>query len=139
MLELSTALTVRKRSAGHGSHALAGSESRPLVERVRERIAHLTCQCVWARGAGSHVLLGLRGEDAYARVSPIRGTLYGLAFRAVTSRGHGHDRWDGLLLIDTLADVVEHALIAVDALSKPGDSKGASEPAALTDSLYETL
>jgi hypothetical protein len=61
-------------------------------------------------------LIGICGEEAYARVSPIRDALYGLAFRT----GNGHDKWDGLLLIDTLADVVEHALIAVDAL--PGET-----------------
>jgi hypothetical protein len=90
---------------------------RADLERVRERIAHLGCERVWARSAGSHVLLGLRGEEAYARVSPIRGALYGLAFRAGCGGAqHSNEKWDGLLLVDTLADVVEHALIAVDAL-----------------------
>ena len=116
MLQLASALnvtmSVRKRSPG--------LDSRPLVERVRERITRLGCGCekIWARGAGSHVLVGLRGEDAYARVSPIRGSLYGLAFRNESgpANGNASERWEGLLLIDTLADVVEHALVAVDAL-----------------------
>jgi hypothetical protein len=105
------------------------SESRPVlrastVERVRERIASLGCDRVWARGSGSQVLLGLRGEDAYARLTPVRESLrealFGLAFRdeedTSSSSPTSRRGWHPLLLVDTLEDIVEHALIAVDAL-----------------------
>ena len=47
-------------------NALLGrnTSTRSLVERVRERIAGLGCDRVWARNAGSHVLLGV-GEDGH--------------------------------------------------------------------------
>jgi hypothetical protein len=115
MLELSTALPVKN--------------VRTLIERVRARIAALGCERVWARSAGSHVLLGLCGTDAYARITPLGGASYGLAFRrapshrgspTATENGEKTERsapaWQPLFLVDTLSDVVEHALIAVDAL-----------------------
>jgi hypothetical protein len=102
---------------------------RSLVERVREKIASLGCDRVWARGAGSQVLLGLRGQDAYARLTPVRDSLFGLAFRAQSdaavaaptpsdaAQSEAASAWHPLLLVDALEDVVEHALIAVDAVS----------------------
>src|SRR5262249_14800019 len=104
-----------------------GRTRRSLVERVREKIASLGCDRVWARGAGAQVLLGLRGQDAYARLTPVRDSLFGLAFRAQTGAGVAAESdaaqseaaaaWHPLLLVDALEDVVEHALIAVDAVS----------------------
>jgi len=105
---------------------------------VREKIASLGCDRVWARGAGSQVLLGLRGEDAYARLTPVRDSLFGLAFRAEHPEHSEHaeqaeqgkrdegagsgpaSSWHPLLLVDALEDVVEYALIAVDAVRVQG-------------------
>jgi hypothetical protein len=119
MLHPSTAPTVKV--SGEQPRAPKPTSARvSLVERVRERLAELGCERIWARGAGSQVLLGLRGEDAYARLTPVRDSLYGLAFRtptppptAAVSPIHG---WEPLLLVDTLEDLVEHALVAVDAI-----------------------
>jgi hypothetical protein len=99
---------------------------------VREKITALGCDRVWARGAGSQVLLGLRGEGAYARLTPVRQALFGLAFREDEGTGRPADAdaeasevpasgpgWHPLLLVDTLEDLVEHALIAVDVLPEP--------------------
>ena len=98
-------------------------ERQPLVERVRDTVTSLQGtlrrpRTVWARGSGLHVLLGLYGEDAFARLTPLGGTSYGLAFRSAgagprASEGPG---WEPLLLVDELEQVVEHALIAEGAL-----------------------
>jgi hypothetical protein len=77
---------------------------------------------LWVRAAGRHIIVG-RGEDeAFARITPLGADAYGLAFRApamasgesieadATSRSMWA-KWGPLLLIDALADVVEHALI----------------------------
>jgi hypothetical protein len=61
----------------------------------------------------------VRAEDAYARLTPVRDSLYGLAFRSYDKgEGAAHDSqgWEPLLLIDALEDLVEHALIAIDAV-----------------------
>ena len=96
--------------------------TRTLVERVRERIAGLGCDGVWARSAGSHVLLGVADEEAFARLTPLGGASYGLAFRdessGATSSSEVLVNWE-LLLVDTLPDVIEHALVAIDALDLP--------------------
>jgi len=94
------------------SKASPASPARTLLERVRDVIAELAGTRVWARAAGSHVLLGLRGDDAFARLSPLGGASFGLAFRGA---GPSTGTWEPLLLVDELAAVVEHALIAVDA------------------------
>lgn len=132
----STALTLRDlpplrpragepASTPKPSHAQTQTVLRAsTVVRVRERIASFGCDRVWARGSGSQVLLGLRGEDAYARLTPVRdavrGSVFGLAFRdeetpsadpPTSRRG-----WHPLLLVDTLEELVEHALVAVDAI-----------------------
>ncbi len=109
-------------------------ERRALVERVREVVTSFESshgsegdaagdssadddawdapRRVWARTAGLHVLLGLHGEDAFARLTPLGGTSYGLAFRAPGPKA----AWEPLLLVDELEQVVEHALIAEGAL-----------------------
>jgi len=88
-----------------------------LVDRIHDAIADLAPAVaggpdVWARGAEPHVLLGIQGEEAFARLTPLGGGLFGLSFRA---RDEGAS-WDPLLLIDALEAVVEHALVAVEAL-----------------------
>ena len=92
------------------SIASRSPEPRTLLERVRERLEALACERVWTRGAGPHVLLGLRGDEAFARLTPLGAGSYGLAFRALDGNA-----WEPLLLIDDLDSVVEHALVAVDA------------------------
>jgi hypothetical protein len=99
-----------------------------LVDRIHDAIAQLAPAVaggpdVWARGAGLHVLLGIQGEEAFARLTPLGGGLFGLAFRAMdegegTGTRHANQAhtWDPLLLIDELAAVVEHALVAVEAI-----------------------
>ena len=110
-------------------------ERRSLVERVRDAVTLFERAVappphrdgtspappgrghnlkVWARSAGLHVLLGLRGQDAFARLTPLGGGAYGLAFRG--SGPDGQREWEPLLLVDELEQVVEHALIAEGAL-----------------------
>ncbi|HTB74181.1 MAG TPA: hypothetical protein VK762_13105 [Polyangiaceae bacterium] len=92
------------------------------VERVRKVATALGCADVWVRVTGPYILLGLRGGDAFARLTALGGASYGLAFRA---GGHadakdvfknGGGTWDPVLLIDDLVDVVEHALVGVSAV-----------------------
>jgi hypothetical protein len=94
---------------------------RPLLEdRVRDAVTALQTRqatsrrkrSVWARGAGLHVLLGLYGEEAFARLTPLGGSQFGLAFRSRGAEG----MWEPLLFAGDLEEVVEHALVAEDAL-----------------------
>lgn len=92
-----------------------------LLDRVLDALDNLAPAVagghdVWARGAGPHVLLGLSGEEAFARLTPLGGGLFGLAFRALEARAAHKNAWEPLLLIDELAAVVEHALVAVEAI-----------------------
>jgi hypothetical protein len=90
-----------------------------LAERVRERAHSLGCKGLWARAAGRHVILGMGEQEAFARVTPLGASAYGLAFRGsplhasaeATAGPRSASRWAPLLLIDGLAAVVEHALI----------------------------
>ena len=111
-----------------------GSPAAPpsaIVERVRKVASALGCAGVWARATGPYILLGLRGGDAFARLTALGGASYGLAFRAgfatggaaaSDARGASVGRashtstWDPVLLIDELVDVVEHALVGASAL-----------------------
>jgi len=95
--------------------------SLTLVDRVREAIAELVARGtsgadVWARSAGQHVLLGLYDQEAFARLTPLGGTLFGLAFRAAGTRASHKNSWEPLLLVDELVDVVEHAIVAIEAV-----------------------
>lgn len=97
------------------------SASLTLVDRVLEAVQELAPAFaggpnVWARGAGPHVLVGLDGEEAFARLTPLGGGLFGLAFRAIEARASHVNAWEPLLLIDELPAAVEHALVAVEAL-----------------------
>ena len=83
-----------------------------LVDRVIVVLAMLRSTDVWARGAGRHVLLGLTGQEPFARLTALGGVSYGLAFQS-GQRGQ-RDKWE-LLLIDGLTAVVEHALVACTA------------------------
>jgi len=87
-----------------------------LLDRVRDAIDALDCDRVWARTSGPHVLIGLRGDEAFARLTPLGAGSYGLAFRAAEARTSHTNAWEPLLLVDELEDVVEHALVAVDAV-----------------------
>ena len=93
-----------------------------LVDRVRGAIAELSTRAgvrgadVWARSAGPHVLLGLCDEEAFARLTPLGGTLFGLAFRAAGRRPSQKNSWEPMLLVDELVDVVEHAIVAIEAV-----------------------
>ncbi len=112
------------------------AEPSVIVERVRKVASALGCAGVWARATGPYILLGLRGGDAFARLTALGGASYGLAFRAgfgreddgasaasaasaassSDSRRRGAGTWDPVLLIDDLVDVVEHALVGASAL-----------------------
>ncbi len=97
-----------------------------LAERVRETAYRLGCQSLWARAAGRHVILGMGEHEAFARVTPLGDSAYGLAFRAsplhASADANGGpppvSRWAPLLLIDALAAVVEHALIGEGAIER---------------------
>jgi hypothetical protein len=62
------------------------------------------------------VLLGRDEGEAFARVTPLGPAAFGLAFRSVDDAADGAPSWDAVLLIDSLGDVVEHALIGEGAL-----------------------
>lgn len=100
---------------------------------------------LWVRAAGRHIIVGRGENEAFARITPLGPEAYGLAFRepeaadandasadaigANADGGAGTDtsaasrsrcaRWAPLLLIDALADVVEHALIGEGAMDQP--------------------
>jgi hypothetical protein len=70
-------------------------------------------------------LLGLGDEEAFARVTHLGGESFGLAFRGPDAdgsageegrTGDGAPKWQPMLLVDDLANVVEHALVAESAL-----------------------
>jgi hypothetical protein len=97
------------------------STYRTLLERVCDSIDALGCRAVRARSSGPHVLLGLREGEPYARVTPLGGASYGLAFRTmdaakVSTLCVTAHAWEPLLLVDDLESVVEHALVAADAV-----------------------
>lgn len=113
-----------------GERRVIPQDTRSFIERVRDYVDALGRPSlpVWARASGPHVLLSLWQGDAFARLTPLGGGQYGLAFRASAGEGpRTHDgtaarathtnAWEPLLLVDELADVVEHALVAVDALA----------------------
>lgn len=90
---------------------------RTFAQRVADVIASHACDRVWARASGPHVLLGLQGGDAFARVTPLGGASFGLAFRALEAQSTHTNAWEPLFLVDALAAVVEHALVGVDAIA----------------------
>jgi hypothetical protein len=103
----------------HESNAPASTREAgvTLVDRIHDAIADLAPAVaggpdVWARRSGRHLLLGLQGDEAFARLTPLGGGLFGLSFRCVDDPG----AWEPMLLIDALEAVVEHALVAVEAL-----------------------
>jgi hypothetical protein len=85
------------------------------VDRVLDVLERLACTRVWVRGAGRHVLLGLYGQEAFARLTALGGGSYGLAFPGDRVGKSAGNPWE-LLLIDDLAAAVEHAVIGGDAL-----------------------
>jgi hypothetical protein len=100
------------------SNASPAAEAHITVDRVRMVVSSLGCTNVWARGSGPYVLLGMRGGDAFARLTALGGGSYSLAFRAAPEAGRSlaPPRWEAVLLVDELADVVEHALVGENAL-----------------------
>jgi hypothetical protein len=116
MLELTNAPSVSSVSF---DDIVPPSSGHPAADRVRRIARQLGCGHVWVRGAGPHVVLGLSGENAFARLSPIGGSNYGLAFRSPVApdrRAATTPSWEPLLLVDDLKTVVEHALVGVSAL-----------------------
>jgi hypothetical protein len=118
-MEADMLLATNAESASESSR----ETSTTLVDRIHDAIADLAPAVaggpdVWARGAGPHVLLGIQGEEAFARLTPLGGGLFGLAFRSMDegARASQGPTWEPLLLIDGLAEVVEHALVAVEAI-----------------------
>jgi hypothetical protein len=107
--------------------SLPPSEHAAIVQRVSNVASALGCQGVWARPTGPYILLGLRNGDAFARLTAMGGSSYGLAFRAEkTPRGsasHGGGAsatlgmWEPVLLVDELTEAIEHALIGIGATS----------------------
>lgn len=100
------------------------ANGRPLADRVRDAARDLGCDLLWTRAIGPHVLLGLGDDEAFARVTPLGGNAFGLAFRgqsaegeAATGDGNSGSKWEPVLLVDDLSEVVEHALIAEGALA----------------------
>jgi hypothetical protein len=96
--------------------ASASSAPRLPLHRVRDAISALGCARVWARGSGHHVLMGLPGNDAFARLTPLGGSAFGLAFRTPVADRSTALKWEPMFLVDELCELVEHALVAVDAL-----------------------
>jgi len=78
-----------------------------LVDRVNDALAELHSPDVRARGAGRHVLLGMEGQQPFARLTALGGHSYGLSFQS----GERGNHWQ-LLLVDDLTAIVEHALVA---------------------------
>jgi hypothetical protein len=98
------------------SNSIARTIPRTLLERVSAAIDALSCDTVRARAAGPHVLLCVRGQEPYGRVTPLGGGSFGLAFRANEASSSHTNAWEPLLLVDDLLSIVEHALVAVDAI-----------------------
>jgi hypothetical protein len=77
----------------------------------------LGCAGVWTRTTGPYILLGERNGDAFARLTSLGGTSYGLAFRAVADKRTQPAAWEPILLIDDLSAAIEHALIGIGVAS----------------------
>jgi hypothetical protein len=91
---------------------------RAIVENVAKIAGALGCAGVWARTTGPYILLGLRGGDAFARLTALGGASYGLAFRAAPDDKRAQPAaWEPVLLIDELTAAIEHALIGIGASS----------------------
>jgi hypothetical protein len=104
------------------TNAIPIANGRPVLDRVHAAARELGCTIVWARAIGSHVLLGLGDSEAFARVTVLGGEAFGLAFRsqddgAEGEDGHPESKWEPMLLVGDLFDVVEHALVAEGALA----------------------
>jgi hypothetical protein len=93
--------------------ASPASDARGSLPRVLDAISALGCSRAWARAAGRHILVGMFGDEAFARLTPMAAGAYGLAFRSAEPT----TRWAPMLLVDDLAEVVLHALVGVDALA----------------------
>jgi hypothetical protein len=104
------------------TNAIPIANGRPVPDRMRAAARELGCNIAWARAIGAHVLLGLGDSEAFARVTVLGGNAFGLAFRSQddsveVENGHPESKWEPMLLIGDLFDVVEHALVAEGALA----------------------
>jgi hypothetical protein len=101
---------------------LPATSARSYADRVRDVARALGCANMWARAYGRHVLLGIGDDEPFARVTPLGGGAYGLAFRSPcqvdgeTGYAPHLKTWEPILLVDVLPQVVEHALIGEGAL-----------------------
>jgi hypothetical protein len=91
--------------------AAPASEVRGSLQRVRDAISALGCSPAWARSGGRHVLVGLFDDEPFARVTPMPAGAYGLSFRSADAPSS----WAPMLLVDDLSEVVNHALVGIDA------------------------
>ena len=91
----------------------SSSEGRGSVQQVRDAIRSLGSPGTWAKSAGRHVLVGRFDDEAFARLTPLPAGVYGLSFRGTDATS----RWDPMLLVDELAEVVAHALIGAEAVA----------------------
>jgi hypothetical protein len=97
------------------ANASPAADARTLLDRVRSAACALGSAGLWARMAGQHVVLGTRSDGAFARITPLGDAAYGLAFRSAAGADGTAPRWEPMLLVDELADIVEHALVAIGA------------------------
>jgi hypothetical protein len=113
---LSPLIAVEKKEAAmlQGSTSSRTSTHPTLLQRVSDALDLLGCENLRARGAGPHVVLAFSGSPPYARLTPLGGASYGLAFRAIEAPGAHTGAWEPLLLVDDLLSVIEHALVAVE-------------------------
>jgi hypothetical protein len=91
----------------------SSSEARGSVQLVRDAIRSLGSPGTWAKSAGRHVLVGRFDDEAFARLTPLPAGVYGLSFRNTDATS----RWDPMLLVDELSEVVAHALIGAEAVA----------------------
>jgi hypothetical protein len=98
--------------------AMPSAMSHAIVECVNKVSGALGCAGVWARTTGPYILLGLRGGDAFARLTALGGSSYTLAFRAASPEKPVLPApWEPVLLVDELTAAIEHALIGIGATS----------------------
>lgn len=114
----------RGNSMSQVAIALPATSARSYADRVRDVARFLGCANMWARASGRHVLLGIGDGEPFARVTPLGGGAYGLAFRNPCHADGASEEasaappkpWEPVLLVDVLPAVVEHALIGEGAL-----------------------
>jgi hypothetical protein len=100
--------------------ALTLPKIRTLADRVRDIGRALGCDAIWVRASGPHVLVGLGMDEAFARVTPLGSGAFGLSFRSPDPVAEPRmPPWEPMFLVDSLAEIVEHALIGAGTLPTP--------------------